>query len=166
MSMPAGVARDLLLYMLWADREMLAAVREVRAEDLMRDAGVSFGSLFGTMSHMAGSQKIWLSRFLGKPLDYAPKPESPDLLSWITFWEETAAGFNAFLAALTDEQLAAPLTWTSLKGDTATQPLWQLVAHVVNHASYHRGQVTSLLRQMGYPPPSTDLSRYFLSVER
>ena len=166
MSISAGAARDLLLYMLWADREMLAAVREVRTEDLMRDAGVSFGSLLGTMSHMAGSQKIWLSRFLGEPLNYAPKPESPDLRSWITFWEETAAGFNAFLAALTDEQLAAPLTWTSLKGDTATQPLWHLILHVVNHASYHRGQVTSLLRQMGYPPPATDLSRYFLSAER
>lgn len=165
MSMPAGAARDLLLYMLWADREMLKAVREVRTEDLTRDAGVSFGSLLGTMSHMAGSQKIWLSRFLGQSLDQAPAA-APDLLSWITFWEETASGINAFLAALTDEQLAAPLTWTNLKGETATLPLWQLVTHVVNHASYHRGQVTSLLRQMGYAPPATDLSRYFLSLDR
>ena len=166
MPISAGVARDLLLYMLWADRETLKAVREVRPEDLTRDAGVSFGSLLGTMSHMAGSQKIWLSRFLGQSLNHAPAPESPDLLSWITFWEETAAGLNAFLAALTDEQLTAPLTWTNLKGETAALPLGQLILHVVNHASYHRGQVTSLLRQMGYPPPATDLSRYFLSLDR
>lgn len=166
MSISAGAARDLLLYMLWADRETLKAVREVRPEDLTRDAGVSFGSLLGTMSHMAGGQKIWLSRFLGQPLNYMPGPESPDLLSWITFWEETASGINAFMAALTDEQLAGPLTWTNLKGETASLPLWQLIVHLVNHSSYHRGQVTSLLRQMGYPPPATDLSRYFLSLDR
>jgi uncharacterized damage-inducible protein DinB len=166
MSISAGAARDLLLYMLWADRETLKAVREVRPEDLTRDAGVSFGSLLGTMSHMAGSQRIWLSRFLGQSPSYAPGPESPDLLSWITFWEETASGINAFMAALTDEQLAGPLTWTNLKGETTTLPLWQLIVHLVNHESYHRGQVTSLLRQMGYPPPATDLSRYFLSIER
>ena len=61
---------------------------------------------------------------------------------------------------MTDEQLAAPTTWTNRKGETFTQPLWHTVLHLVNHSSYHRGQVVSLLRQMGYQPPSTDLVYY------
>jgi|SRR6185295_12169557 len=163
MSCSASVVRDLLLYMLWADRLMLKAVREVRPEDLTRDAGISFGSLLGTMAHMAGSQRLWLSRFSGRQLDHIPTvAEVPDLLSWIHGWEETASGVEAFLAALTDEQLAAPLTWTSTTGETYTRPLWQPVIHLVNHTTYHRGQVVSLLRQMGYKTPSTDLVYYFI----
>lgn len=162
MSLSAGVARDLLLYMLWADRQMLKSIRPVRSEDLLRDAGVSFGSLLGTMAHLLGVQKLWLSRFLGQPINSLPGPgEFPDLLSWITAWEESASGFGAFLAALTDEQLAAPLTWTSLEGVGHTRPLWQPLLQVVNHSTYHRGQVISLLRQMGYPVESTDLIAYF-----
>lgn len=163
MSCSASVVRDLLLYMLWADRLMLKAVRDVRPEDLTRDAGISFGSLLGTMAHMAGSQRLWLARCSGRQLDHIPTvADFPDLLSWIHGWEETASGVEAFLAALTDEQLAASLTWTSTTGETYTRPLWQPLIHLVNHTTYHRGQVVSLLRQMGYKTPSTDLVYYFI----
>ncbi|HET9228930.1 MAG TPA: DinB family protein [Thermoanaerobaculia bacterium] len=162
MALNASIARELLLYMLWADRLMLAAVRPVRAEDLTRDAGVSFQSILGTMSHTLGSQRMWLSRFLGTPLDRVPSIQDfPDLPSWIAGWEETASQLEAFLASLTDEQLATPVTWTNTKGESHTHPLWHPMSHMVNHTSYHRGQVISLLRQMGYPVPSTDLIVYF-----
>jgi uncharacterized damage-inducible protein DinB len=164
MPLSASTARELLLYMLWADRLMLKAVREVRPEDLARDTGTSFGSLLGTMAHMVVAMKIWLSRFSGSPLDRVPATgDYPDLPSWIHGWEETASGIEAFLAGLTDEQLAAALTWTTTGGEaTYTRPLWQPVIHLVNHATYHRGQVVSLLRQMGYEPPKTDLVYYFI----
>jgi uncharacterized damage-inducible protein DinB len=161
-SVSASTARELLLYVLWADRQMLQAVREVRQEDLTRNAGVSFGSMLGTMAHMLGSQRMWLSRVLGISLDRIPSlVDFPDLMAWITGWEETAAQMEAFLAGLSDEQLAAPLTWTNTRGETHTHPLWHPVMHLVNHSTYHRGQVVSLLRQMGYAAPSTDLIVYF-----
>jgi uncharacterized damage-inducible protein DinB len=160
-SLSAAAARDLLLYMLWADRTTLRAVREVSLEDLKRDAGISFGSLLGTMTHILDGQRLWNARFSGQPTDQVhPPAEFPDLLSWITAWEESASHLEAFLASLTDEQLSAPITWTNRRGETFTQPLWHTVLHLVNHCSYHRGQVVSLLRQMGYQPPSTDLVYY------
>jgi uncharacterized damage-inducible protein DinB len=163
MSVSAAAARDLLLYMLWADRTILRSVREVSPEDLRRDAGISFGSLFGTMVHTLGSQRRWLARFLGQSPAHIPAPdEFSDLIAWIHAWEETASEIEAFLAALTDEQLAASVTWVDTEGATFTRPLWQPVLHLVNHTSYHRGQMVSLLRQMGYQPPSTDLIRYLL----
>lgn len=162
MALDASTARELLLSMLWADRLVLAAVRPVREEDLTRDAGVSFKSILGTLAHMLGSQRMWLSRFLGTSLSRVPSIEDfPDKMAWILGWEETAAQVEAFLAGLTDEQLATPLTWTNTKGETHTHPLWHPVSHMVNHSTYHRGQVISLLRQMGYPVPSTDLIVYF-----
>lgn len=159
----AETARELLLYTLWADRRMLAAVREVRPEDLTRDTGVSFGSLLGTMAHMLGAQRIWLARFAGLSLDRVPGlADFPDLQTWIDGWEETASGIEAFLATLTDEQLEAPITWTTTQGVTHTRPLWQPVVHLANHTTYHRGQVVSLLRQMGYKANSTDLIYFWI----
>jgi len=162
-TMPSStILREQLLYMLWADRMMLKAVRDVTPEDLLRDAGVSFGSLLGTMVHILGSQRLWLSRFAGIAIERRPTLQDfPDLPAWIQGWEETASGVEAFLAALTDEQLAAHITWVDPEAGALTRPLWQPVLHLVNHASYHRGQMISLLRQMGYQPPSTDLIRYF-----
>ena len=158
----AETARELLLYTLWADRRMLAAVREVRPEDLTRETGVSFGSLLGTMAHMLGAQRIWLARFAGLSPDRVQGPaDFPDLPTWIDGWEETAAGIEAFLATLTDEQIEASITWTTTTGVTHTRPLWQPVVHLANHTTYHRGQVVSLLRQMGYPAESTDLIKFF-----
>jgi uncharacterized damage-inducible protein DinB len=163
MSASASVVRELLLYMLWADRLTLGAVREVRPEDLTRDAGISFGSLLGTMAHMLGSQRMWLSRYSGNPVNRVWTIEDfSSLPDWIQGWEETASGLEAFLAALTDDQLAAPITWTATTGETHALPLWQPVIHLVNHVTYHRGQVVSLLRQMGYKPPTTDLVYYFI----
>src|SRR5258706_617009 len=159
----SATVRELLLYMLWADRLTLAAVRQVKPEDLTRDAGVSFGSWLGTLGHMLICQRLWLSRFLGNPLPRLPRlDEYPDLQSWIAGWEESASTIEAFLAGFSDDQLAAPLTWASLPdGAVHTLPLWQAVIHLVNHTTYHRGQVVSLLRQMGYSVPHTDLIVYF-----
>ena len=163
MSISSAAVRDLLLYTLWADRTMLSAVRAVSPGDLTRDAGVSFGSLLGTMVHMLGSQKVWLARFAGQTLDHRPRLEDfPDLLSWIHAWEEMAAGVEAFVASLTDEHLDDAISWTSSEGEPRTAPLWQPVLHMVNHSTYHRGQVASLLRQLGHKPPTTDLIDYFL----
>ena len=155
--------RQLLLYTLWADRTVLNALREVKPEDLTRDAGVSFGSLLGTMVHILGSQRRWLARFAGSPAQPGPGPaDFPDLLAWIQGWEETASGIEAFLASLTEEQLVAEITWEDTEIGPVTRPLWQPVSHMVNHSTYHRGQVVSLMRQLGYPPPKTDLIHFFL----
>jgi uncharacterized damage-inducible protein DinB len=163
MSAKAATVRDLLIYMLWADRLTLAAARQVKPEDLTRDAGVSFGSVLGTLAHTLISQRLWLSRFLGNPLTSLPRlDEYPNLPAWIAGWEESASQIEAFLAGLSDEQLVVPLTWASLPdGAVHTLPLWQAVMHLVNHTTYHRGQVVSLLRQMGYSVPHTDLIVFF-----
>lgn len=157
------VVRDLLLYMLWADRLMLGAVREVSPEDLTRDAGISFGSLLGTMVHMLGSQRLWLARFSGSQPGRRPTLEDlPDLSSWIAGWEETASGLEAFLAGLTEEQLASEIAWEDSELGPVARPLWQPVVHMVNHNTYHRGQVVSLLRQLGHQPPKTDFIHFQL----
>jgi uncharacterized damage-inducible protein DinB len=152
--------RQLLLYTLWADRVCLEAAREVPLEALTRDAGVSFGSLLGTLSHILRSQRRWLARLTGQA---APQPDDfPDLGALAAGWSETAAQLEFFLASLTEDQLAAEITWEDTEIGAVTRPLWQPVSHMVNHSTYHRGQAVSLLRQLGHQPPKTDLMYFFL----
>ncbi|HEV2854334.1 MAG TPA: DinB family protein [Thermoanaerobaculia bacterium] len=153
--------RQLLLYTLWADRVLLDAARGVSPEHLTRDAGVSFGSMLGTLSHVLGSQRRWLARFVGQDSAISD-PAFPNAEGLAAGWSETASQLEFFLASLTEDQLAAEITWTNDRGEVITRPLWQPVFHMVNHSTYHRGQVVSLMRQMGYQPPKTDLIHFFL----
>jgi uncharacterized damage-inducible protein DinB len=159
--------RQLLLYTLWADGVVLDAAREVSLEHLTRNAGVSFGSLLGTLSHILGSQRRWLARFVGQGAAQqdAGDPSFADLEGLVAGWGETASQLEFFLASLTEEQLEAEVTWGSTEGSVNARPLWQPVAHMVNHSTYHRGQVVSLLRQLGYQPPKTDLIHFFFFLK-
>jgi uncharacterized damage-inducible protein DinB len=153
--------RGLLGYTVWADRQVLEALQSVPAEDLVRSTGTSHGSVLGTMAHILGSEQLWLSRLLGVPLRRLPNVEdfpTLDLLaaSFDDFWPQ----FEYFMAALTDQQLAGDFTWTNTRGETHTAPFRQVMLHVVNHSTYHRGQVVAQLRQLGHTPPATDLVYY------
>src|SRR5215210_3001651 len=153
--------RQLLLYTLWADRVALDAAQGVSPEGLTREAGVSFGSLLGTLSHILGSQRRWLARLTGQQA-VAGDPTVAGFEGLAAAWAETASQLEFFLASLTEEQLAAEITWTNGQGEAVTRPLWQPVCHMVNHSTYHRGQVVSLLRQLGYQPPATDMIDFFM----
>ena len=155
-----SAGRPLLLYTVWADRMFLAALREVAPEDLARETGTSFSSLLGTMGHVLGVERVWLSRFVGNPLHL------PDLVSYGDFsalesgFQEFWPEFEAYMAALKPEDLEQPITWTNTLGVTRTLVLAGLLLHFVNHSTYHRGQLVTLLRQLGYAAPGTDLVYY------
>jgi uncharacterized damage-inducible protein DinB len=156
-----GVVRPLLLYTIWADRRCLQAVEPVSPEDLTRETGTSFGSLLGTLAHILGAERIWLARFESRPLDPFPTAQDyADSASLTAAWQETSAEVGYFLAALTEDQLNGEITWTNSRGITSTRPLWQLTIHFGNHCTYHRGQVISLLRQLGYEAPATDFIQF------
>jgi uncharacterized damage-inducible protein DinB len=154
--------RELIKYTLWADRTVVNALAGVGEEDLVRPTGASFDSVLGTMAHILGSERMWLSRFIGNPLPALPGiADYPDHATLRAGFDELRFEMEMFMAGLSDEQLQAELTWTNRQGDTFTRPLWQPVLHLCNHSTYHRGQLASMLRQLGYQPVGTDLI-YFL----
>lgn len=158
MSSLLPTVRGLIAYTIWADRTVLAELGNVRPEDLTRETGTSFHSMLGTMAHILGSEQLWLSRFLGIPLGHVPSIDDyPTLAALAVSYEDFWPQLEFFLASLAEEQLDQDFTWTNLAGETHTAPFRQVLLHFVNHATYHRGQVVSLLRQLGYIPPHTDL---------
>jgi len=149
-------------YTRWADARMFESLSKLTPEQWTRDLASSFRSMRDTVVHLVGAQEIWLRRWKGTSpkalLDPAGFPTSGAIK---TRWENLARERAEFLAAQTGETLSRTLTYQNLKGETLSWPLGRLMLHVVNHSTYHRGQVTTLLRQLGAQPAVTDLVYYF-----
>ena len=152
----------LFAYNTWATHRFFESLNQVRAETLLREMLASHGSLQGTLMHLVGAEKIWLSRWIGKPesrgLSEADAPTLPTLKE---VWEDVAARTARFIARLDTAKLQASFEYSTLKGTKYTNTLQQTLQHLVNHSSYHRGQLTLLMRQLGLQPVSTDLIEFY-----
>lgn len=154
-------------YTRWADARAFDAVSRLAPEAWTKDLGSSLKSARDTMVHIVSAQWIWISRWKGEvPKGMWAPAEYPTQASIREKWEPLSAELAAFVAKQTEESLAKPLTYKNLKGDTFSYPLGQLMLHLVNHSTYHRGQVTTLLRQLGAQPSSTDLVVYYAERDK
>jgi uncharacterized damage-inducible protein DinB len=154
--------RALYDYNAWANRRQLEAVGKVTAEEFLRPMGSSFGSLRDTIAHIYGAELVWLERFQGRSL-----PAMPDVTQFQSAaslkekWLEHEARLLAFVGGLKREDLEREIAYKTFNFGVYRNPMWQSMQHVVNHGTYHRGQVTTLLRQLGAQPVLTDLMHYY-----
>ncbi len=154
--------RLLYEYDSWANRRLLEAAASLTPEQFTRDLGSSFRSVRDTLAHIMGGQWIWLERWQGRTPTRLPAAEDfPVLPSLRKRWQEVEADLLAFVRGLTLERIASISEYKTLTAGTFTCPLWQMLQHLVNHGTYHRGQVTTMLRQLGVTSVSTDLSLFY-----
>ena len=146
----------------WANARMLGVVGGISPEAFLKDLGSSYGSIRNTVAHILSSEWAWLERWKGRspkqmldPLGFA------DVETLRARWAQVEQDQKNFLGTLTNGRLAADLQYVNPQGETVTLPLWQQMLHLINHSSYHRGQVTTLLRQVGAKPVSTDLIAFY-----
>jgi uncharacterized damage-inducible protein DinB len=153
---------ELFAYTRWANNRILEATAKLSGEELSRELGNSFPSIRATLVHIVGAEWVWLSRWNG---------ESPTALpAWLELlsneairrrFEEIDAERRIYLEHLEEVGLNALIRYRNLKGDPFAAPLWQLLLHLVNHSTYHRGQVVTMLRQLGHSAPATDLVQFY-----
>ncbi len=146
----------------WANARTLQAVDTLPEEKLYVDLKNSFGSIHGTLVHLCAAEDIWLQRMNGAdPGIFLKKENLPTYAAVKEKWRAVEAGWKEYIAKLTDAELGKTLVFHNLKGEKVSQLVWQSLQHLVNHSSYHRGQITTLLRQSGGTPVSTDLIAYY-----
>jgi uncharacterized damage-inducible protein DinB len=154
--------RVLYEYDAWANHRLLDAVAALTQEQFTRDMGSSFPSVRDTLAHIMGGQWIWLERWQGRTPKSLPATEDfPDLASLRKRWAVIEADLLAFVRGLTPERIAAVNEYKTLTAGTFSCPLGHMLQHLVNHGTYHRGQVTTMLRQLGAKSVSTDLSFFY-----
>jgi len=164
MPVSADALRTHLDYSAWASRRLVEAAGQLTPGEWNHDFGTADRSVLGTLVHTFAADRLWLSRLAGgaQPGFIADADRSAAVLhnDWPALherWKEWARG-------LTDQQALAPLAYTDLEGRSWKQPVWQLVLHVVNHATHHRGQVCGFLRALGHAPPPLDLVLFYREV--
>ena len=146
----------------WATNQQNSVVSTLSTEQYQRNLHSSHGSIHKTLVHIFAAQKIWLERWKGSnPTALASPEETPNLESLMDRWNALRGEINEFLLPLSEEKLNAPLAFKNLKGEPSSLPLWQQMQHVVNHSTYHRGQITTMLRQLDVTPVATDLIAYY-----
>jgi len=154
--------RELYLYNHWANQRALASAEPLSSEEFTRGLGNSFASIRDTLAHILGAEWIWLERWLGRsPKALLPPADFPTLPSLRQRWDAVEKDRDRFLEALEPRCLQDPVSYINLAGKPFAYPLWQQMLHVINHSTYHRGQIVTLLRQLGRTPANTDLLLYY-----
>ncbi len=147
----------------WARDRMLDAVDGLTSDQYARDLGSSFRSVRDTVVHIYAAEWIWYMRWLGtSPSALVTVDQFPDIAAIRNAWTELEGKVRAFVSALDEDGVTRVIPYTLLSGVSSTSPFWQMIQHVVNHASYHRGQVTTMLRQLGAAPAkSCDMITFY-----
>jgi uncharacterized damage-inducible protein DinB len=164
--MPASL--DILLnhldYTAWASRRIVDAAARLSPEELNHDFKTADHTVLETLVHVFAADRVWLMRLQGQPQHFITDADrSMHVLQ--TEWPALMQRWKQFASGLTEEQAQARIAYKDFEGNPWERPLWQLVLHVVNHATHHRGQVAGFLRTMGHTPPALDLTAYYREME-
>jgi len=150
-------------YHYWARDRVFTAVARLTPDQYIREIVSSFRSVRDTLVHTYSADWIWYQRWQGQsPTAPVPLDRFPDVESLRHAWIELEHEVRAHVASRDEAGLSAVIEYRLLNGTPGATPFWQMLQHVVNHGSYHRGQVTTLLRQLGATPPeSLDLITFY-----
>jgi len=154
-------------YHQWAHERLLQYVEPLSKEEYHRPCGLYFTSVHGVFNHMLVGDCLWYGRFVNEPenlpgLDHELCTTRESLITALTVQTNK---WVDYVEQLSEEQLEKKLTYRSMVGEQYTLPIGQLLGHVFNHGTHHRGQVSSIVTQLGYPCPEMDLV-YFMLASR
>lgn len=169
--MTPQIAALMAEYNTWMNERMYDAAAMLDAETLMADKGAFFGSILGTLNHIAVADTIWLHRFARHEASFAslnglsgfPQPTSlsqslaSDLEQLRGYRRALDALIGCWVGELTAEHLSADITYASMAGMKSSRNFGALLQHFFNHQTHHRGQVSTLLSQSGVDVGVTDL---------
>jgi uncharacterized damage-inducible protein DinB len=149
-----GYLKKLVDHMAWADEAALAALRDAPGSDTR---GLAF------YSHVLGAEATWLARILGHPSDVAVWPTLA-LDEAAALAARNAADFRTLIGPLTDSDLAREIQYRNSAGQEFRSMLEDILLHVALHGSYHRGQISLIVRGGGGEPAATDYIAFVRGV--
>jgi uncharacterized damage-inducible protein DinB len=146
-------------YNRWMNRKLYDVCAEIPDDRRREDLGAFFKSIHGTLNHILLADYIWMDRFNDQPRRYKLGDEiHADFEELRTAREEMDGNILDWVETLTDKWLEEPLQWVSgIDGKTRRVMRRILVTHMFNHQTHHRGQLTTLITQLGYEPGVTDI---------
>ena len=148
---------SLYAYNRWANERTVASCRQLTAEEYERKIGGGWPSVRDTLVHVGSATKAWHDRLHGNPPSrLLTGADVPELDAAVRLLEEADALLTRMVLDTPPERRSEIVDFRNLQGAIRKVPLWTLFRHAVNHASYHRGQISTMIRSMGKDPKATD----------
>ncbi len=153
---------QLAAYNVWANDIFCGMLRKISDEQWLQKVRSSFDTIQETTLHIISAEKAWLQRFEGKPVEWLQFTYKGSKEAHLALWKQTSADMKNFITGIDESKLEEILHYKRLNGEEKSTPFYVLFAHVFNHATYHRGQLTTMLREVGFTElQSTDLISFY-----
>jgi uncharacterized damage-inducible protein DinB len=148
-------------YNRWANARVLEAVTALTNEQFLKELGSSYSSIRDTLVHILSAEEVWLMRWKGiSPKQMLDPSYFSDLRSIQAKWAEVEMDQWNFVSKISDESLEERVEYRNFQDEVWEYTLWQMMHHMVQHSTYHRGQVVAMLRQLGAAPVPLDFLIY------
>lgn len=150
-------------YHRWAYDRLIKTINEIAEIDYRRKCGLHFGSIHLTLNHLYLADCLWYARFSGashniKSLDEELVKDRNDLVLAIM---QQGDHWLEFVTKLPID-MHETLSFVNLKGNKISMPYIPTLTHAFNHGTHHRGQISAVVTQLGFPAPEMDLYYYLL----
>ena len=156
---------DLAAYNSWADQKAIDWLSHITDEQWEQVNTSSFSSIRQTTVHIASAEKIWID-FWTRAADpvYLSASFTGNKNELLSIWKAACEGLEIYIKSHQEEDIMRSVSFIYPNGNTGQMPYYQIFAHIVNHSTYHRGQLVTLLRQAGYDQfSSIDLATYYMA---
>jgi uncharacterized damage-inducible protein DinB len=153
---------DLAEFNVWANNIVCGWLEQVSDEQWNRHVVSSFNSIQDTALHIISAETAWLDRMNKAEVRWLQKSFTGSREEHIALWNKTSNELLDFVVAFDEKVIRQNLDFKRFNGEALTQPFYQVLAHVFNHSTYHRGQLVTMLRQVGFTDiRSTDLMGFY-----
>jgi uncharacterized damage-inducible protein DinB len=163
--MEPEIFRVHLAYKEWQVKRLLAAVRELPADVFEQSRASSHGGIKGTLQHIYGADFVWMRRVQGMSLTRADVVIPGTLAELEQQWMKLMGEWRAWASTVPDSDWNKTIEYTMFDGSRRSNPIWQVLLHVVNHGTLHGGQVVTMLRQAGVTPPQLDIIFFYRETD-
>jgi uncharacterized damage-inducible protein DinB len=154
-------------YVRWADQQMLAASRTVPDDGYFKEQHISIGSIHKLLVHCMAAQWIWLSRWRGEsPTRLENHEDYPTRDALMQRWPLVHSAMTDFLGVQSPKSLSRDVQYRSTRGELFSLPLGDLMLHVIDHETYHRGQVNTMIKHAGGQPSNLSFLSYSMQKRR
>lgn len=148
-------------YHYWANERVLRMAERIDADQAQGSGRQAYERIHATLVHLVGAEAIWRSRWQGvSPTQRLGPDDLPTLPSVRRRWQDEERQVRGFLDSLREDDLAAPLTYTTLTGRPDTLPLAATLLQVSHHGTQHRSEAALWLTDLGYSPGDLDFLLY------
>jgi uncharacterized damage-inducible protein DinB len=154
-------------YNYWANEKLSNRILELDEETIVKQVNSSFPSIKETLLHISDAEQMWLSRVKGNPLDEWPSKSfegTKEIL--IHHFLTPSISWKRYISELDDGGLTQQFTYQNSKGKEFSNKVADAVTQVMNHSTYHRGQLASIFHQLEETNiPQTDFIKYQRDME-